>query len=288
MPPELEGTDPEEPTTDVVEAEELVEEPVTGVGQVPPAAAKAAVPPPTPAAPNPDITATSAPPAMPRPAPPPPTPGPAQETTGDVEELSADDLVTDNVPAAGVLETALASAKTALSDGAEKRRIGYYEAELRALAGDAHKGRQALYHHEIGELLESSGDEGAAVKAYAKALQADATLKPNLWAIRRVFQQRALWPNLLKLLDAEIRFAKGEAERAELLVEKGQLLEDRLNEPQQARDCYLKAIEVYPASIGAYMALEKIYAREGDVGGLARTCRGLANATAEPARTDAR
>src|SRR5262249_53777684 len=151
------------------------------------------------------------------------------------------------------------------------RRIAYYERELDALAkAEGDKGRVALYQHEIGELLEASGDEGAAVKAYAKALQSDATLKPNLWAIRRVFQRRALWPNLLKLLDAEIRFARSDAEKAELLVEKGHLLEDRLSDAAQARDCYLKAVEASPSSVAAWMALEKIYTREGDLGGLKR------------------
>ena len=141
--------------------------------------------------------------------------------------------------------------------------------------GEPEKARTALYQHEIGELTESrAGDEGAAVKAYAKALQSDATLKPNLWAIRRVFERRALWPNLQKLLDAEIRFAKTPEEKAELYVEKGELLEDRINDPVGALDCFNRAIEASPASLSAWMALEKIHTRARDLGqlgaGLAR------------------
>ena len=151
--------------------------------------------------------------------------------------------------------------------------------------GEPEKGRTALYQHEIGELTESrAGDEGAAVKAYAKALQSDATLKPNLWAIRRVFERRALWPNLQKLLDAEIRFAKTPEEKAELYVEKGELLEDRLNDPARALDCFNRAIEASPASLPAWMALEKIHTRARDLGQLARVWRGMADATGEPAR----
>src|SRR5262249_9155784 len=146
--------------------------------------------------------------------------------------------------------------------------------------GEPDKGRTALYQHEIGELTESrAGDEGAAVKAYAKALQSDATLKPNLWAIRRVFERRALWPNLQKLPEAEIRFARTPDERAELLVEKGQLLEDRLNDAAGARDCYEKAVEAHPPSLGGWVALEKMFASERDLGGLGRVWRGLADAT---------
>ena len=105
-----------------------------------------------------------------------------------------------------------------------------------------------------------------------------------MWAIRRVFERRALWPNLQKLLDAELRFAKTPDEKAELYVEKGQLLEDRLNDPAAALECYLKAVEAEPRALGAWMALEKIYTRDRDLAGLARVLRGMAEATAEPAR----
>jgi tetratricopeptide (TPR) repeat protein len=209
------------------------------------------------------------------------------EVHAEVEELDAD-LLTEQAAAPvpiNIVEQGLREARTGREESGHARRIAYYERELEALAkGEPDKGRTALYQHEIGELLEASGDEGAAVKAYAKALQSDATLKPNLWAIRRVFQRRALWPNLLKLLDAEIRFAKSEVEKAELYVEKGQLLEDKLSDAAQAKECYLKAVEVSPQSVAAWMALEKLYTKDGDLGGLKRVWRGLASATVEPGR----
>jgi tetratricopeptide (TPR) repeat protein len=206
-----------------------------------------------------------------------------------VEELDADLLASDGTPplpegAGGVLQAALAEARAARAEGHEAQQIAFYEQELAAIVKEPDKARAALYQHEIGELLEASGDEGAAVKAYARALQADATLKPNLWAIRRVFQRRALWPNLLKLLDAEIRFARNDPEKAELLVEKGQLLEDRLDDPAGARDCFEKACVTSPSSVAAWMSLEKMFARDNDLGGLARVYRGLATATEEPGR----
>ena len=207
------------------------------------------------------------------------------ETVED-EAVLEEDL--DEIPAdaPGALEKALADAQNLLGQDAHLRLVSLYERELEALArGEPDKARTALYQHEIGELTESrAGDEGAAVKAYARALQSDATLKPNLWAIRRVFERRALWPNLQKLLDAEIRFARTPEEKAELLVEKGQLLEDRLSDAAGARDCYDKAVEASPQSLAAWMALEKIFERERDLAGLARVWRGMADATAEPGR----
>jgi tetratricopeptide (TPR) repeat protein len=251
----------EEPVTQVVEAGDMVEEPT--------------IPPPAP------VT------ALPPPAPPAAAPPPPQEDSA-VEELDAEELLTDEAPAAppdGVLEVALIEAKQARSDVGRKRRIQLYEIELAALAqhADQEKARLALYQHEIGELLAALGDEGAAVKAYAKALQSDATLKPNLWAIRRVFQARALWPNLMKLLDAEIRFAKSEPERAELLVEKGQLLEDKLSQPDQARDCFERAVAADAGCLAGWMALEKM-APKGDEAARERILRGLEAATHEAGR----
>ena len=54
--------------------------------------------------------------------------------------------------------------------------------------------------YELGELYERRlADEARAVKAYGRALTLDPSLRPNLWAIRRVFYRRGLWPNLQKL-----------------------------------------------------------------------------------------
>ncbi|MDB4965305.1 MAG: Tetratricopeptide 2 repeat protein [Myxococcales bacterium] len=207
------------------------------------------------------------------------------ETVDDDAVLEEDlDEIVPEGPSA--LDQAVADAQHLLGEGAHLRLVALYERELEALAhGEPDKARTALYQHEIGELTEArAGDEGAAVKAYARALQSDATLKPNLWAIRRVFERRALWPNLQKLLDAEIRFAKSQDERAELLVEKGELLEDRLNDPAGAVDCYNKAIEAHPQALAAWMALEKGATRDRDLAALGRIWRGLADATAEPGR----
>ncbi|HEX6838404.1 MAG TPA: tetratricopeptide repeat protein, partial [Polyangia bacterium] len=244
-----------------------------------------------------ELAPDSQPHAVPTPAPPAAAADEEEEIhTMDDEDVETveDDAVLEEEPAEeppapaapGALDVALADAQTVHADNGHARLVALYERELEVLAQSGEeKGRVALYQHEIGELTESrAGDEGAAVKAYARALQSDATLKPNLWAIRRVFERRALWPNLQKLLDAEIRFAKTPDEKAELYVEKGELLEDRLNDAAGALDCFNRAIEASPASLSAWMALEKIHTRARDLGQLARVWRGMADATHEPAR----
>jgi tetratricopeptide (TPR) repeat protein len=263
-----------------------------GVGVAPPpallpssspgvGAAEAAPRPPVPTVPGaPSSQAAPSPPAMPA----------AGSRAEPIEELDADLLETSDVPAVSpkktTLDAAIEAARLTQSEEGGARLRALYQRELETLSvppGD--RPRSALYHHEVGELLETrNGDEAQAVKAYAKALQSDPTLRPNLWAIRRIFQRRALWPNLLKLLDVELRFAGSPEERAEILVEKGQLLEDRLADQKGAREAYELAAQAWPGCLGAWMSLEKLCAREGDVAALRRVVRGLCDATVEPGR----
>lgn len=293
--PASEGADTfDEESTVVVDEPEVVEDTEVLDARSPaPAPEHHAHPPaPPPAAlSHPHLTPHHAPPPPPAPV---PAPAPATDggasPSGEMAESPAPPPASAPAPAPlplGALESAIEAARAARTPEGPKRRIALYEAELAALAAQPQGGdraRVALLQHEIGEILEDIGDEGAAVKAYAKALQSDPSLRPNLWAIRRVFQERQLWPNLQKLIDAEIRYARGDAERAELLVEKGQLLEDRLGQPAEALACYEKAVATDPKSIAGWMALEKIAIRDGDLGGIARATRGLADATAEPGR----
>jgi cellulose synthase operon protein C len=199
----------------------------------------------------------------------------------EITELPDDALEAEveSEPGASVIDSALAAAKS--DDPAAL--IALFTKELE---GEEDKGRQALLQHEIGEVQESKlRDEGEALKTYAKALQVDPALRVNVWAIRRIFWQRALWPNLLKLLDVEIRFTEDPHEKAELCLEKGQVLEDRNSDTAGAREAYRKALELEPEHLGALMSLERLCTREGDLQALAgEVLPALARATPDPAR----
>jgi tetratricopeptide (TPR) repeat protein len=179
---------------------------------------------------------------------------------------------------ASVLEDALAEARA--DDW--RARAAVLRAELEA---ETDKARAALLAYELGELSERNlHDEPGAVKAYGRALQSDPSYRPNLWAIRRVFYRRGLWPNLQKLIDAEIRFARSEAERADLYVEKAQILEDRSADRTGARDAYERAIALQPAHVPALLGRERIAFAEGDGDALLRLWRLLGDATVHPGR----
>src|SRR5262249_30660788 len=56
------------------------------------------------------------------------------------------------------------------------------------------------------------------------------------------------------------------------------------NDVQQARDCYWNATEADPTQLSAWASLEKLFAKDGDVAGLAKVLRGMATAVHEPGR----
>jgi tetratricopeptide (TPR) repeat protein len=145
--------------------------------------------------------------------------------------------------------------------------------------------RAAALIHEVGHLTERlRGDEAAAVRTYARALTFDTNLRPNMWAIQRIFRKRGLWSNLIKLLEAEAKLATSSARRCELLVERGTVLEDHLGEEDQAIQAYQEASVAEPAALRPLLNLERIASRRQDRGLLRDAYRRLAAATQSPER----
>lgn len=178
--------------------------------------------------------------------------------------------------------TAIDRALQAVRDRDFSARVAQLEADF-AHAGD--KARAGIVAYELGELHERFlDDEAGAVKGFDRALRADPTLRPNLWAIRRLIFRRELWPKLVKLLDAEVRIARTDEERADLLVEKGHVLLDHLADRDGARDAFERAIAHDPECVGGLMARERLALQDGDSEALARVWRGLADAAHHPGR----
>ena len=129
----------------------------------------------------------------------------------------------------------------------------------------ASRARVAVLALELGDLLERHlGDDAGALKAYGRALAADPTYRPNLWAMRRAFRKRGMWPNLLKLIDAELRLAVTDAERSELAVERASLLADELDDAPGAAEACADALAKDPSSPAALLLAERLAAQAGD------------------------
>ena len=178
-----------------------------------------------------------------------------------------------------VLDRALAD----IGEAVHEQRAAELAADAEAATGD--RATIAGLHYELGELYERRlADEARAVKAFGKALATDPSLRPNLWAIRRIFYRRGLWPNLQKLLDAELRFARTDAERAELLLEKGLLLRDRLDLHGEARAALEESARLDPGQLSALVALERMALADGDLAGAAELSEELARRSRAPER----
>lgn len=174
-----------------------------------------------------------------------------------------------------------------------REQIAQIERQLEGGQGDA---RAAALQHEIAVLKEQSSDEETdAALSYAAALAADPALRPNLWALRRLYYRRGMWPSLLRLLDIEAESAGSARERAELLVEKGHLLEDKLGDIDDAVECYRRAHALDVEALAPIAALEKVLIRKSGestlTGGATRPSeellavyRALVSATKDPGR----
>jgi tetratricopeptide (TPR) repeat protein len=139
--------------------------------------------------------------------------------------------------------------------------------------------------YELGELYERKlGDEALAVKAYGRALQLDPSFRANLWAIRRVFYRRQLWPNLVKLVDAEIEYARDSTERADLLLEKAKIAANHLLDPIGARAALDEARQLAPAHQGVLLELERVLVAADDGPALIEVWELLAEAADQPQR----
>lgn len=171
-----------------------------------------------------------------------------------------------------------------LADAGGEERAAQLSREIEARVLDEPVAAAQLAY-ELGEHCERRlADEARAIKAFSRALNLDPSLRPNLWAIRRVFYRRALWPNLQKLVDAEMEYARDDYERADLLLEKARISNHRLNQPDDARTALEEAVRIAPQHQGVLLELERVAARSGDTAALLDVWERLAEAVEQPAR----
>jgi hypothetical protein len=184
-------------------------------------------------------------------------------------------------PAAGLdgdPEALIAAARTA----SPEEEISLYEEEADP-QGDPKRAARLL--HQAGNVRERRlGLVRDAGKAYTQALTADPSLQANNWALFRLFLGRGFWDNLLRLFDAELRFAPlpRPADRADVLVEKGRVLEDRLAREADAVACYRAALDVDPGHPAALLALLLVALRTGAREDAERALAGLAASVGDP------
>ncbi len=202
---------------------------------------------------------------------------------GGMEVSSRTPNIVVDQPLEAYLEspTVIDKALSDLGDMGGEKRAAAMARELEATTDPA---AGAILAYELGELYERRlADEARAVKSYGRALQLDPSLRPNLWAIRRVFYRRGLWPNLVKLIGAEVAYARDDSERADLLLEKARIAE-RTGEHEEARAALDEAMAIAPQHQAALLELERLVVRTGDTSALLDVWERLAEAAVEPGR----
>jgi len=195
-----------------------------------------------------------------------------EEEEVDEEADDEDDDEVDPIAAAAI------RAEEGVHEGTE-------EALTRELKLEKDRARRAMIQHDLGHLyFAHMDDESQAVKAYALALKQDPRLRPNFWAIRRIFVARHMWPSLLKLLDAQIRYEKTPRRKAEILLERGWIQEADQADLISAQESYQKANEQDPSWLPPLLALEKIARANGDRETLIKVQEAMIEAAESPNR----
>lgn len=206
------------------------------------------------------------------------TAAPDPLSAGGVEVSTQVANIVVDQPVEALLEspTVVDRALGELGDAGGEKRAQTVSRELDATTDSA---AAAYLAYELGELYERRlADEARAVKAYGRALTLDPSLRPNLWAIRRIFYRRGLWPNLAKLIGAEVDYARDDYERADLLLEQARVSNHQIGDTAAAREALEEATRIAPTHQGALLELERLAARENDAQALLDVWERLAEA----------
>ena len=157
-----------------------------------------------------------------------------------------------------------------------------YETEALAAEG----GRRGALLGEVARLRESGvgsdldGEDAAAALASARAaFETDTASVRALWVLRRLLARAGRWDELEAVLGQAATALSAAADpraRADLLLERGRLLEARLDRAAEAGTCYREALAASPDHPGALLALLLLGTRLGDAAARAEALGGLA------------
>ena len=142
--------------------------------------------------------------------------------------------------------------------------IKAYEREAEAL-GTIPAG--ATLFLEVGRIYEEElGQPRQAASAYQRAFNLDPQDPSVLHASRRLFTEVGNWAMVVQIIGYEIDGASSDERRATLYAEKGTILEDKLNNPEEAQKAFRAALDAWSAEPLALNALERLhlYRKEHD------------------------
>ncbi len=143
--------------------------------------------------------------------------------------------------------------------------------------------RRAALLLEVARLVETEGDGERALAAAREAFAADPSLPVTLWGLRRLLSRAGQWQELADAYQTAANAVtvtagetRGGRAGADLLVERGRLLEDRLGRDDDAVASYDAARAADPEHAGALLALLLVSARRQEPAAIASALGGLA------------
>ncbi len=122
-------------------------------------------------------------------------------------------------------------------------------AEVRALAAEL----ALLYANDL-------GDRAGAEKAWIAVLDAEPDDAEAFDELAAIYRAASRWGDLRALLEGRVTATADDAARKVALLELAQLDEEILGDPGRAVGDYRRVLEVDPAHVPAYKALERLYA----------------------------
>ncbi|MEZ4392804.1 MAG: hypothetical protein R3A48_17075 [Polyangiales bacterium] len=144
---------------------------------------------------------------------------------------------------------------------------------------------KAVLQHEVAEIDERvRGDEPAAARGYLSAFNTRPAFRAPLDSLIRLYTRRKSTANLSKLYDTLVKAAPTPRDRGDAMVLRGELHEDALGDPEQARQSYEAAVAVDPNHRVAWINLERMALRAGDSAAMLRSVERLAELTRDPGR----
>jgi tetratricopeptide (TPR) repeat protein len=111
----------------------------------------------------------------------------------------------------------------------------------------------------IGSLYEQMSDAPRAAQTYREVVEADPQNLQGLRGLARAYELLQQWPELVKVLEAELDVVSTERERIDILMQLASLQEEHFLKPEIAAQRLEQVIEIDPNQEDAYVALERNY-----------------------------
>src|SRR5439155_2116762 len=87
------------------------------------------------------------------------------------------------------------------------------------------------------------------------------------YSLENLYRKTEQWAELLDLLSGQVMTESDAGQKMSWLLEMGQILDERLGQPEQAAVMFRQALEIDPMSIDALEGLERLYRAAGDLEG---------------------